>query len=798
MSRILHRKLLNDLRLSKARTFLMVIAVAVSLFGIGTVLGAYGILTREISRNYLETNPASATLELDRTDEALVAAVRRQPGIAEAEARASVQARVKVGPDWRPLLLFVVRDFDDLRVAKFRSDQGAWPPPAGTMLIERTAVRVLEGGVGQRVEVKTPHGRAREVTVSGLVHDPALAPAWMERTVYAYCTPATLELLGEPTTLDELKIVAAGSPTEAQAVEDVAQNLARWLQAQGRSVWQIQVPPPRRHPHQGQMEGILFLLAVFAGMALGLSAILVATLIDAMLASQVRQIGVMKTVGARTSTIVRLYLSMVLLIGLAALALAAAPSVVAGRGFAKLIADMLNFAIGSQAISGWVFVVQAAAAVLVPLLVAAVPIVRGSLVSVRQAIDDHGVAPEAFGQRRLDAWLSGLRGWNRTLMLALRNSFRRRGRLILALILLGVGGGMFMTALGLTEAWRLNLAEVTRTRHYDVEIRFNEPEPVAPLLARLRGVPGVRDVEAWGYTQTARSRPGLIDVVRTYPDRGHASFAILAPPASTRLVGFPVLAGRWLRPDDSDAVVVNQRVPGVHVGETLALSIAGRATSWKVVGIVEEVGSASAAYVTDEAFARAAGTEGRAKMLRIVSSATDPESRVEVIRRIEQALDEAGASVAVGMPLAELRTAVGDHIEVLVRALLAMALLMATVGALGLLSTMSMNVIERTRELGVLHAIGATPGVVRRIVVAEGLFVGLLSWLVAIVVALPLSAVVGGLVGRLSFNVSLPLVLSPEALAVWLVLLVAVSAAATAVPAWRASRLTVREALAYA
>src|SRR5437762_782729 len=107
------QKLLRDLWLTRGRTALMVLAIAVSLFGVGTVLSAYAILTPEISRNYLGTHPASATIELDRVDDALLAAVRARPGIAAAEVRETLIARVQVAPDqWRPLLLFVVPDFN--------------------------------------------------------------------------------------------------------------------------------------------------------------------------------------------------------------------------------------------------------------------------------------------------------------------------------------------------------------------------------------------------------------------------------------------------------------------------------------------------------------------------------------------------------------------------------------------------------------------------------------------------------------------------------------------------------------
>src|SRR3990172_9306117 len=117
------KKILRDLQAARGRMAMGVIAIAVSIFAVGAILSAYAILTREISRNYLDTNPASAFLELDQVDDALVESVRQRPGISEAEATSWVVARVEVSPnEWMPLLLFVVKDFDAMRISTVRSE----------------------------------------------------------------------------------------------------------------------------------------------------------------------------------------------------------------------------------------------------------------------------------------------------------------------------------------------------------------------------------------------------------------------------------------------------------------------------------------------------------------------------------------------------------------------------------------------------------------------------------------------------------------------------------------------------
>ena len=128
--------------------------------------------------------------------------------------------------------------------------------------------------------------------------------------------------------------------------------------------------------------------------------------------------------------------------------------------------------------------------------------------------------------------------------------------------------------------------------------------------------------------------------------------------------------------------------------------------------------------------------------------------------------------------------------------LIAAAVLLAAIGGLGLASMMTINVLERTREIGIMKAVGAAPATIVRIVVGEGLVIAALSWVAAMVLALPLIAAIG-LSGTVMFGTPLPFVVSASGAAIWLGLVLAIALAASAIPAWRAGRLVVRAALAY-
>lgn len=791
------RKVAGDLRTERGRAALMIAAVALSLFGIGAVLGAYSILMREMPRNYLGTRPASAALEIDAGVEPnLVEKVRQRPGVAEAEAGEIVVARAKVGDDWIQILLFVVSDFEKMRLNTFDHEEGTWPPPEGTMLIERTAGPMLQAALGDEVLVKPPHGSVRALKITGIVHDPGLAPAWQEQEGYGYITPRTLELLGEPAHLGELRVAFEREPYELKAVERQTQELTHWLESQGVAVSQARIPPPGKHPHQGQMTGVIFLLLAFSGLGLLLSGILVATSVSAMLSRQLRELGVMKTIGGRTPQIFILYAAFVAVLSAISLAIAVPTGILGARALSNMVGRMLNFTLESQAVPLWVLAVQVAAGFLVPFAVAALPILRTSRLTVRQALEQHGARIPAKEGRTFSALAAS--GWlDRVTLLSIRNALRRRTRLLLTVGLLTAGGALFLSALNTARAWESISARVFENRSYDVEIRLDTP---ATDAARLKELPGIRTLEAWGYSRTALYKPGEIDVVRSYPDGSHGSFALMAPPPETELVKFPLIAGRWLRADDEDAVVLNHlavvQSPRTKVGDHISLSLHGKPTVWKVVGIVEEVGSPAVAYVPQASFARASGEPDRVQMLRIATTAKDPTERTEMIRAIDRHLGQNHVSVESVVPLTMLRTAMGDHVIILIRLLLAMAGLMLIVGLLGLGSVTSTNVLERSREIGILKTIGATPSRIVQLVMTEAWIAALLSFGTAVLVSVPLSAAIGSVVGKLAFRLQLPLQIVPEGIALWFVLALAVASVAAWLPARRAARMTIWKALA--
>jgi len=769
------RKAIRDFRNERARTVMVVLAIAAGIAAFSTVMSSYAILVRELDRGYLETNPASATLWTDKVDQQLLADVRARTPVSDAEARRTVRARVKAGPmAWKTLMLFVVADYGDIRVSVLKPQSGAWPPKRGELLIERDAFQVAKTKVGERVLVRTSDGTQRELRVAGSVHDVGQAQARMENAVYGYVTLETLADLGEEPYLDELKILAATNRYDEAHVRRVADEVRSYVESRGHAVRRMDVPRPGKHPHADLMGMLLLSMSSFGMFILLLSGIVVVNLLTALMASQVRQIGVMKAVGGTRAQIARIYFVQALLLGIAAVAVAIPLGMWGTRLLCRQQARFLNFDIASFSVPLWVYLLDALVGIVVPLLAAAWPVWKGSGVSVREALADYGVSANRFGIGAFDRLLTNVGGLARPTLLAIRNSFRRRTRMVLTVITLAAGGLFFMAALNVRASLIRTLDGLFGQRNYDLSVSFASMVELDALARAARATPGIARSEGW---------------IASEGSIGGGHVVVLAVPSDTKMLSPRISAGRWFQKGDVEVLVVNSALASrdsrIRLGNVVDLG----QVSGKVIGISREPFAPPVAYVLRK--------PGRVNNLKLDLLQTDPDSINRVKAALEKNLEREGLRAVASQSNADSRIGFDEHMLMLYVFLMVVAAVIVLVGGLGLMTTMSLNVLERRREMGVLRAIGATPSAVWLIVAAEGAVIGLMSWALAAAAAWPVSRFTGSvLIGRMSRG-GLDFVFEPAGLLIWLAAAIGLSVIASFLPAWHASRGAVAEALMY-
>lgn len=788
------RKVLADLWGNKTRTVLVVLSIAVGVFAVGMIAGAGTIMTRDLRAQYAATSPSSGQIfTRDPFDDELVNTIRRLRGVREAEGRRIVQARYQAGPGlWREIQLNALRDYKEIRVNTITSKAGAYPPPDHEVLLEQSSVAAVGVRVGDTLLVETPDGTRRRMRVAGVVHDLSQISTFFRGAAYGYITMDTLEWLGETRDFNQLDFNVSERPTDKAHVQAVANRIRNKIENSGREVIFTLIFEPGRHWADNSLQAMTLILGVLGVLSLLLSALLVVNTMTALVIQQIRQIGIMKAIGARVDQIMALYLATVAAYGVLALLLAVPLGVVGAQAVAGFTARLLNFDIGGYRLPPRVLGLQLSAGLLVPLAAALYPVVAGARITVRQAIASYGLAEAGLGTGRLDRLLERVRGLSRPTLLSLRNTFRRKGRLAITLTTLTLAGAIFMGILSVQRSLLGLLDVLFRYWNYDVQVEFTRPYRREQLEMEARQVPGVVRTESWGFRSARRVRPDGTESVGIF---------LVSLPAESRLLQPILLRGRWLVPGDETAVVVNtdlvKEEPDVEVGDRIVLKVGTREAAWTVVGVVQGILSGPLAYVNQDYAARLLRAYGRADIVQVVTAEHDADSTARVARALEARFRRLGLRISQNTTIPELRQRIAAQFNVIIVFLLIMAVLLAVVGGLGLMGTMSINVLERTREIGVMRALGASDRAVIQIVIAEGILIGLLSWAAGLVLAFPLGLGLSNAVGRAFLQTAPAYRFSLTGVALWLGLVIVLATVASVLPAWNASRLTVRDVLAY-
>jgi putative ABC transport system permease protein len=452
--------------------------------------------------------------------------------------------------------------------------------------------------------------------------------------------------------------------------------------------------------------------------------------------------------------------------------------------------------------------IQIAVGLLVPLIAGLAPVINGSRITVLSALSGNLAEDEkpqaASGQERVH-WVDWMqvqfthmlarRGIHipRPFVISLRNTFRRRNRLLLTLFTLTMGGAIFIAVFNVRVTLHDYMGTIGKYFSADVTLDFNRPYRLREVEQAVMQVDGVTGVEGWQFVSGEILDPN-----------GNAleNLNIFGPPADSKLVRPLMVSGRWLHADDVRSLALSESVlkyyPDLQPGQLIKIKINGDEQDWTVVGIFKFMDREGVfAYAPFGYISELNNLANRSYSFRVISTQHDRASQDVMAEKLDTYFRNQGFDLRRSEAgHASLDTAT-ESLDILVTFLLIMAVLTAIVGSMGLTGTMGMNVLERTREIGIMRAIGADDRAVMRTVIAEGVVIGMISFALAIVFSIPFTYMLSTIVSLAVFQTPIQVVFTYIGYGIWLALVLVLSAVASVLPARNAARLTIREVLAY-
>jgi putative ABC transport system permease protein len=800
MMSVIWYKVWFDLWHNKVRTALAVLSIAVGVFAIGAIFGMVDQLLSGMDSAHRAVTPSHIQMYLiDRIDHDTAIRLKTIKGVEDIEVTNEVTVRYKLHPEdkWKRGQMVMRDDYDEQKYDILQLKQGEWPD-RNEIGIERLSSQYYGINIGDKVIFELD-GTDRALPIASLIRHPFVPPPQFGGDAVFFTDAQGMERFGIPNgEFGNLKVRV--TPYSLELAQQVASEIKNRLAKEKIGVAVTFYQDPEEHWGRFFVEGLNLVLQVLAVISVFSSVVLVLNTLTALITQQTDQIGIIKAIGGKTGDIMKVYLAGVLVYGLLALLIALPLGALLAFGITQWFLNLFNIDYDVFQISTRALIYQLLAAIAAPLIVALWPILGGATITVREAIASYGLGGD-FGSNWLDRTVErvGQKLLSAPYVIAIANMFRRKGRLILTQLVLITAGAMFLVVMSLTASINLTLDNEFARRNFNLFIIFDENYRIDRTVQMAEAVAGVEKAEVW-FSKSA----SILKEGQRAKEAGLGA-ELVGLPADSDFYRPLMVAGRWLQPGDGRVVVMNQETAeenGIALGDTITLDLGNLGKNdWQVIGLYRVIFggnfSSDTLYAPQDAVFTATKKHNEGGSLRVRTISHEASLTGAVRDELVDRYTARNMDILFNQTGNEERTSADSQFSITTTMLLFLAIIVALVGGIGLMGSLSISVVERTREIGVMRAIGARSRTIMGMFMMEGILQGLFSWLVAVPISIVAAASLAQLLGQAMFDANLDYQYNYQAVLIWLGIILVISSLASVLPARNATQISVRDSLAY-
>jgi putative ABC transport system permease protein len=443
-----------------------------------------------------------------------------------------------------------------------------------------------------------------------------------------------------------------------------------------------------------------------------------------------------------------------------------------------------------------VFLLQLLVGLLTPLLAGLAPVLQGVAIPAARAISQTGLGRGQYGRHLIDRLTSRIRGVPVLAALSFRNTFRRPGRVALTLLTLTISGAFFIMILSTQYSFERTLDNIFAGFGYEVELDFEQYQRIDEVIPMIESRPNVKNAEMWVFRTADTKVPSA-----SGPGSEYEVF-VRGVPSESPIFKPKLTAGRMLLPGDRRAILLNQKLAGkmgVGVDDVIIVDFPDVGeTRWTIVGLVFDLNGRdqNTAFANINMLNLALRNVGRSSVAMIQGADQSLGMQKAIEADLTEFFESKGIEIGYSEVAAEDRNNASAQFSILTQLLMMMTILMAVVGSMGLSGTLSINIIERRREIGVMRAVGASSRDVNFVFTGESLMLGLISWVLAVPIGLSAGPAFVTTLGEV-IDFPAEYYAATHGIWIWLGIVIVLSFIASWVPARRATRISVNESLAY-
>ncbi|MDH5615014.1 MAG: ABC transporter permease [Acidimicrobiia bacterium] len=792
------KKSWRDLSRRKARTIFTVLTVALGVMGIG-LFAITPLADRAVQGELAAENMHNIAVQLTDIEltEQQMADLTEIDNVGQVSSKGILPLTVRIGERRESALLVGVPDFDHQTVDVVRVPSGELP---GVMQVLTEQGNEGQGVItlaeGDTVVLEDLRGRELALEVSGVGKNFITGGITNGGVAVFYTTMETIEQIsgGVGITYLGFTLEDASRVSIDHAVEDIREYLVSNTSVVAFDSL-AEVRQEDEWPGREFFTTFMSFFSVLSFFILFVSLFLISNTMNTMISEQTKEIAMMKAVGATRGKVFRSFLTTSALLGTF--------GAVLGAGLGVFVAHLVG---SSFATSGFGFTpsfavhwptvgISVLVGVAVVLLASLPALLRTLRVTVLQGLESHGISAD-FGTSFLDRSLMGIRGIPRTLQMGVRNAFRRKGRSISTLLqvafAVGVVIGMLNLGDGIIDATVGAYADQT----WDIwaAIEDTSTEPMTTDSAGLfEAVDGVAKAEPYLLSNTTINdrtvftlglvRDTLaIDLEKTMVDKGQ---------------------GRWWTQDEADdkkrVCVVGDalaKYEDIKLGDSIELMTATGAHTFEVIGIEYTFdNNGQVARIPLETFQDVLQKGNSIDGFFLQTDTSDHAEIDRISASVQDTLEEAGFLTHPLIKYVREEQNIKSN-ETISALFLMVSFIVVLIVLIGLMSTLVMNILDRTTEIGMLRVIGAKARAVRNVFSSEGLFIAFLGWIVGLPLAIGVGKIMGTAIDN-ALKLNLPSSFAPRYIGFGLVFTLIGTLIVIFFPLRRAARMKPGDALRY-
>jgi putative ABC transport system permease protein len=279
------RKVAHDLFDNVSRTLLVVFSIAVGVFSIGVISGAYVIISEDMSASYSSHRPSNVELRTANFDHEVLAAVRNMRDVQQAEARRVINLRVRVpgSTKWTTLDLMAFDDYQTNEINLLQPVSGQSIPEKREVVLELGALEDLQVQPGEPLEFQLPDGSTTSMPVVGVVQDVATGAGDFLASPYAYVSMSTMPYLDQPELFNRVYLTVHTGRDDLAYIREVGAQVKARLEKDGTPVIRLRFAKEHEHPLAATVNAILGILLALGILILFLSSSLIANTLSALM-----------------------------------------------------------------------------------------------------------------------------------------------------------------------------------------------------------------------------------------------------------------------------------------------------------------------------------------------------------------------------------------------------------------------------------------------------------------------------------------------------------------------------------